>query len=315
MSQQTAPTPDEVQNAVESSGYPLEIRVAHVFARRGYETTPSWVYPDPRTGDSREVDVAAWRTFELSSAGDSRQRSQLGLHVLVECKRSPAFVIYAARPATVLTGAGRNPMASSYFGEPGSLWTTQSPGGAACGEDIVGRDGLGKTRWKWPDSVGSHFTFVQALRRQTDEKQTNRPQFKAGDDEFYHNRLLGLLKGIHEYGRLFLARPLPGGSFGVRPHFVVPILLVDADLYEYDVASSAPLRPIVRAALCRTYWGEFFGRFRVDIVREHDLPHYLDDLERDFGDIASQIASEYHLWEHAETLDANIRGQREGNTG
>jgi hypothetical protein len=299
------PTEDEVQQAIESSGYPLEIRVAHALATRGYlDVTPSWDYRDDRTGESREIDVAASRSFEVRK-GETRYHSAM-LHLLIECKRSPAFVIYSAHPPTILT-RDSDPMSLSYFGRPGTLFTERH-GAVFLGMDIVEHLQLGVSRWKWPDCVGSHYSFVHAIK---DQKKSNskklpvRPQFKAGDEDFYHKKLLGLLKGAYKYREPYLDRIVPKPPGFVQPHFLIPILVVEADLYEYNVASTT-LRPIVRGALCRSYRGEFSASFRIDVVQEEELTAYLQDLEKDFSSVASEIGEQHSLWEQALEYEAEL---------
>jgi hypothetical protein len=293
----TKPTPDEVKKAIESSGYPLEIRVAHVLATRDYlSVIPSWDYRDDRTGEPREIDVVASRPFDVGTRGTHRQ--PVMVHLLIECKRSPAFVIYSAHPPTILT-RDSDLLSHSYFGRPRSLWRKRETG--FFGTDIVEHLKLGTLRWKWPDCVGIHYAFVQTTKEQPkpDRKKTPpRPQFKLGDEEFYNKKLLGLLKGAYMYCQQYVGSSTSEGANLVQPRFVIPILVMDADLYEYDVAS-ASLRNIARGALCRSYQGEFSASFRIDVVQEQELVAYLEDLERDFSSLASQIGKQYSSWERA----------------
>lgn len=300
------PTQDEVRQAIESSGYPLEIRVAHALATRGYfDVIPSWDYRDDRTGESREIDVAALRFFDVSSGGNRQQ--SLTLHLLIECKRSPAFVIYSAHPPTILT-RDSDPMSLSYFGRPGMMWREHKEGWS--GTNIVDHLELGTLRWKWPDCVGSHYAFVHTTKDQNrpNSKKLPRAQFKAGDEEFYHKKLLGLLKGAYIYREPYVGLRVFEGPGLVQPHFLIPILVMDADLYEYDVAN-ASLRPITRGSLCRSYRGEFSARFRIDVVQEQELGAYLEDLEQDFSSIASQIGKQHSLWEQALQHERTAEGR------
>ena len=76
----------------------------------------------------------------------------------------------------------------------------------------------------------------------------------------------------------------------------LPLLVVEADLYEYDV-SACLLRRISRAAICKSYRGEFSARFRIDVIHEDELPNYLHGLRKDFSDIATQIGKEQVSWQ------------------
>lgn len=291
------PTQDEVRRAIESSGYPLEIRVAHSLMARGYfDVTPSWHYRDPKTGESREVDVVAWQPFDVRHQGEHCQ--SLMLHLLIECKRSPAFVVYSANPKEILTGSGYDSMALSHFGRPGMLWKRDGLGWT--GTPIIEDLAIGESRWKWPECVGSHYTFVHTIKEQPAfgaKKPLKRPQFKSADEDYYHQKLLGLLKAVYLYREPYIGSTARGSSL-VQPHFVIPLLVVDADLYEYNV-QTADLRPINRAALCRSYSGEFSARFRIDVVTEAELDTYLNELTRDFSGIASQIGKQHATWQES----------------
>ncbi|SRR6266404_2095127 len=289
------PSENDVQKAIESSGYPLEIRVAHTLATRDYfDVIPSWDYRDDKTGESREIDVAALRLFDVRHRG--KHCHSLMLHLLIECKRSPAFVIYSAHPREILTEGGYDSMSVSYFGRPATMWMTRHETGWS-GIEIVDHLKLGTLRWKWPDCVGSHYSFVHAKNDQQRKQNNRMPKFKVGDEDFYHKKLLGLLKGTYKYREPYDTRVLSGPG-SVQPHFVIPILVMDADMYEYDVGS-ASLRRITCAAICRSYRGEFAARFRIDVIQESALGAYLETLENDFSKIAVQIGKEYPLWEQA----------------
>src|SRR5207244_5047230 len=138
---------------------------------------------------------------------------------------------------------------------PSFLWNSSQYGWT--GSDVVQHLKLGVTRWKWPASVGTHYSFVHATKDQpnADRGKPKRLRYKAGDEDFYQRKLLALLKAAYKYREPYIWQNEHWAGY-VQPHFVLPLLVVEADLYEYDV-STGLLRRISRAAICKSYRGEF----------------------------------------------------------
>lgn len=93
---------DDLQTRVEQwlreQGYPLEMRVARGFQRRGWFLHQSRRYKDPILGKEREIDLLAFY--------DDPDKRIHG-HFVVECKWTPGkpWVLFAASPQT-LTSIG-----------------------------------------------------------------------------------------------------------------------------------------------------------------------------------------------------------------
>lgn len=76
-------TDTEIREAIESSGYPLQMKVALVLAPV-FDLIEEWSYVDRRTEELRTLDLVASRT--LLEAG--QRRGSIGLRLLIECKQS-----------------------------------------------------------------------------------------------------------------------------------------------------------------------------------------------------------------------------------
>jgi hypothetical protein len=69
----------KVSSALEKSGFPLEMRMAAICSKTGFEVQQSVYYADPETQEARETDVVAWKE-NVSSAAWVR------FYVVIECK-------------------------------------------------------------------------------------------------------------------------------------------------------------------------------------------------------------------------------------
>jgi hypothetical protein len=78
-------TSDQVQDALRRSGYLVEYRVEQIVGRRGFYTEANQAYPDPLTGKSRELDLAAMSAHSIGP-GD---RHWLFSQLLIECVNNP----------------------------------------------------------------------------------------------------------------------------------------------------------------------------------------------------------------------------------
>ncbi len=72
----------KVEEWLKEQGYPLEMRTAQVFHRRGWFLHHSRRYKDPTSGKEREIDLLAFND-------DKANTSQFHGHLVIECKWTP----------------------------------------------------------------------------------------------------------------------------------------------------------------------------------------------------------------------------------
>jgi len=76
---------DDLKNKIitwlNEQGYPLEMRIASALQQKGFRVVQSEYFSDPESGDSRELDVVAFKQKEIESV-------LLRISLLIECKRS-----------------------------------------------------------------------------------------------------------------------------------------------------------------------------------------------------------------------------------
>lgn len=89
----------KISRWLEQHGYPLEMRVAQLFASAGFEVTSSEYYIDPREGKAREIDVIATMSTQI-------QDVRFEMALVVECKspRDAPWICFSSK-----TNATRDP--------------------------------------------------------------------------------------------------------------------------------------------------------------------------------------------------------------
>lgn len=81
---------EQILDAVRRSGYLLEYRIEQLLGRRGYLAEANEAYPDPLTGKSRELDIAAIRVEPVTKD----YRDTLWPRLLVECVNNPQPIAF-----------------------------------------------------------------------------------------------------------------------------------------------------------------------------------------------------------------------------
>ncbi len=90
-------TLEAAKAALLRSGYLLESRIEAVFRRRAYYVETNSVFPDPRTGSSRELDVNA---LGATNAGPG-ERDFLFTAFLIECVNNPEPLVLITKTPQV----------------------------------------------------------------------------------------------------------------------------------------------------------------------------------------------------------------------
>lgn len=92
-------THDQIRDAIQRSGYLLEYRLEQVLRRRFYMVEPNQAYPDPITGKSRELDIAAMTAENL----DGDWNDILFPRLLIECINNPQPMAFFTKEAMAST--------------------------------------------------------------------------------------------------------------------------------------------------------------------------------------------------------------------
>lgn len=73
----------KIINWLDKSGFPLEMRVAKIFQRYGFNCTQSDFYKDPETNEFREIDIIAGKAIHSSN-----YNIMVTVKFIIECKHS-----------------------------------------------------------------------------------------------------------------------------------------------------------------------------------------------------------------------------------
>jgi hypothetical protein len=104
------PTPDEIIEALENTGFLLEQTAAKAIAAAGFSTVVGKAFKDPDEGKSREIDCVGYRLVAQSE----EQRWFVSSRVAVECKN-------VKHPYVVV---GRSPAPRDLSRAPAEAWFT-----------------------------------------------------------------------------------------------------------------------------------------------------------------------------------------------
>lgn len=92
---QTPPSPEEIRECLERSGYLLESKIVRQLSEGGFFVEPSQVIKDPFTGKSREIDLIA----EHNGYSPSRREARVKSHFVMEVSNNLyPFVLLTKRP-------------------------------------------------------------------------------------------------------------------------------------------------------------------------------------------------------------------------
>lgn len=80
-----------IKEEIEKSGFPLEIEMASILEKDGWEVLPSSYYLDKDEKKWREIDIKAYKSIDQSSDSKSIEPYHLSLALIIECKMSKKY--------------------------------------------------------------------------------------------------------------------------------------------------------------------------------------------------------------------------------
>lgn len=273
---------DAFIEAVENSGYPLQIIVGSALDERGYRLEEEWAFGDPDSGERRAIDIVALQDHSDKSTTSKYGTTEFAQALLIECKQSrhPYLFFESVAPPEldgfpVMLGIGNEWVGKEgTFSDSiqiGSLLTTQ-------GEPLM----------KTPPIAAS----------------LSRAEPKGGKvlisgEHTYRSLLMPLTKALTDYEKQFQgSRPSDYGSVEgtYKVRLTLPLAVVDAPMVFVGRPSGKPhleridwVRLVVRHPV--TWHSSTHGTFRggggftvVDVVHRSFLTNFLDEYWRSFGD-------------------------------
>src|SRR5580658_10636834 len=95
------PTPEQIKNALEQSGYLFEQKVASVIEQLGFVTTTNRTYNDVEENKLKEIDVFAYKGLE-NSGNPNIPSLRILSYLNCECKNSINPYVFIMRDKGVL---------------------------------------------------------------------------------------------------------------------------------------------------------------------------------------------------------------------
>jgi len=268
--------------AVESSGYPLQIVVGAALDERGYALEEEWAFGDPDSGERRAIDVVALRDHQTEPVPSEHGATEFAQVLLIECKQSRhPYVFFESVAPPELAGF---------------------PVVLGIGSDQVG--GKGGARNSVP--IGSLLSVqdeplmkVPPIAASLSRAEPKGEKVVISGEHSYKSLLMPLTKAFANYERQFRgSRPERFGSservFKVR--LAQPLAVIDAPMIFVGRPSGKPrlqriewVRLIVRHPITWHQWQHGVmqggGGFTVvDVVHRSFLGSFLDEYWGSFGD-------------------------------
>jgi hypothetical protein len=278
---------EDVKAALRRSGYLIEGRIARALENRRpenrpYAVHPNWVYPDPTTGESRELDVfAEWQGPVSTLIGF------LTHGLIIECVNNP-------QPLVLLT-RGRG--SSTAISELELLkWRTQAAFVPHASSDSPSaRQPLSHLL----DTSSYHHYFDVPYATQYcsfQYKQSKNPgEWMAVHEGTHFDSFVKLCDGVDErLAKWDQSRDDdPGFDEPVTLLTFLPVLVIQGELYAVD-----PTRPDVELTTASHLLyqhtrvvGNHRRAYRIDVVTEKGFASYLDRVERETRETASRLVA------------------------
>ncbi|MEV0876882.1 hypothetical protein AB0I85_03490 [Micromonospora echinofusca] len=251
------PTPDQIIEALDQTGFILEHRVAQVLRSKGFETDLNRPFPDDASGKSREMDV--WGAMSSFAKRDPLS-IYLDSEVICECKNTINPFIIVGEDLEHFDAGGSVRVASAFdplnfnFDEllPSSEWEL----------------GFG--------SLPGQLTKSDLLGRQLVRMNRQGSNWRADNSSIFDSIVYPLAKAGKYLADSFSA-PDPGeisADFG----FFHLILVTSGPLFAVNIKAEEPdVSACKWGSLARTFQaGDLQGAYTFDVVSFAHLGEYLD---------------------------------------
>lgn len=278
-------------DAVQASGYPLQIVVGTALSERGFELEEEWAFEDADSGERRAIDIAARQLSPAGPVSSERGTSELSTVLLIECKQSrhPYVFFESVAPPEL----GEFPSVSGLGAAPMRVIPPDDGGGA---RQVPLVRVLG---------VDAHpFVAGPPVAASLSRANVNGRKVSLSGEEPYRSLLLPLTKALASYRRQWLGRRSetfdPETSFDIRVPLAMavidaPMIFVGRPAAEPSFENVEWTRLIVRHPVT---WSksQLTGRLIrggggfsvVDVVHRSYMESFLDGI---LGPFAGQLFS------------------------
>lgn len=273
------PTPEQVIDALDTSGHLLEQQVATELDGLGFNVITNRAFTDVDEGKSRELDVWAHKYVFQST----ERRLSAGIQLLIECK-------HTAMPYAFLTRPPRRP-----HRPPEEVVITHhsrkeeySDGGRALIRTIPTFDEVGLRDLYWGTNASQVAVHISHLDRKGNT-------WRAGNTGVFDSLTWPLAKAVRAFKQPFRNKnggfdPKHDASFVM---FFVPVVVVASKLYAVDGTASNPTAVEVdHIRFERELKAEGFeGNFAIDFVQRDGFARFIEETIDPFGLHLAEIIS------------------------
>lgn len=261
-------TPEDIFEAVKTTGYFMEYEVAETFRSFGYSAVSPMAFQDVDEQKSREIDVFAGRIFETKKAG-------IKLHVMFicECKnnRNYPIVFFCEKNDPIQEIINWHEF---IFPEMLQKW------------GLMGVEYLQTFNFLVLFKLHPYFKQkLKALQFTKIEYGTNK--WRANTQGVFNEMVYPLVKAYHYYRRLFLTSiPVYDPDKDVVLFF--PIVITSGDLYTINMSGSPlEIEKVNNICFTRHFRSKAInGDYRVFFVKQDTLKDFVDN---EVGPLIEQI--------------------------
>lgn len=275
----------QVVEAIQASGYPLQLVVADILRQRNLNVREEWSYIDRESGKLRALDLYAQEWLRDFAADQPRVTPEL--HLFIECKQSRLpYVFFKARQTVWLPGF---PLITGLASDSMSVVTD----GVRDSWSFSFAEALGLRNHSFfsPFAFSSTFTRVE---------QRSKSVTLSGS-EIYNDVIMPLISALeHHRARELRIRAVAGKDRFYVANAVLAVALLDAPMLTADIHGGSPvvqMTPWVRVVRheARTNVPEGHGPFAdpsefygIDVVHRAFLETYLDSQVLPFADLLKE---------------------------
>lgn len=254
------------------TGYPLELFVYEQLAKRKYLCEKSSLYPDVRSGVSREIDVTAYLH------GSEYDTHSYSLQLLIECKKSEKPLLVLAEKKTKtrfdqLLEKGNESLHGLALSLAYAHFHQQTP--------EVQKSNFGH----WAEQVPIGYSIIPAFQN-SDENIFKGVMGLASANEYYLKQQADFLKSVRSWEQNNLVDNNP---FQLQ----IPILVVDSPLFTVSISDDGKLDIHETDWAClniRLPWSlENVDRTcAIQVIRKDKFPQAVDAIEQLLHHVSQQ---------------------------
>jgi hypothetical protein len=287
---ETAPSLSDVRNAVDTSGYVLELRLAPKLERAGFSAWSDRQFQDQDTGKSREIDLYGWKWDEIASKSVKHRKAtyhmtdRLDTHLVIECKSLSTPLVFFSRQ-NQLPIYGR----LLFDGMPKFVWHRDTQTDEVIGDlfDNVIEFGYYHSYWS-PSHLATRFGRMVSKR-----SGSNAVEWELEHSGIYSaiEKLSKAAMYIHHkhVGEAQVLEPEHTDTFSL--HMTYPVLVVSGPIYECRVTERGySVKPARHVFLDWSLTSERVkGSLRISVVTEAAFGQFLKTIRADIDGATTRL--------------------------